>query len=178
MVIKMFYLNNLTWDLIIASIAIAFVLINLVIGTIKYRKIKNNKTVGKHDTLVKLKLNEEVKVNDYDLGIHIYADKEKNKWVLITDVPKSCDVYSFQGLEDYFLTVNGEYVIRSNMKDTISEIKTQVIHNITLDIYCKNKKYRFALLTKECRLNDSVFLKYYNKGVKFSDILDYIIENN
>lgn len=174
----MIFMSELTFDLMIAGIAVGFVLINLIIGLIRYRKIKNNKTVGKHDTLVKLKLNEEIKVNDYDLGLHIYADKEKNKWVLITDVPKSCDVYSFQGLEDYYLTVNGEYVIRSSMKDTITEIKTQLIHNITLDIYCKNKKYRFPILTKECRLNDNTFLKYYNKGIKFSDMLDYILENN
>lgn len=153
----MIFMSELTFDLMIAGIAVGFVLINLIIGLIRYRKIKNNKTVGKHDTLVKLKLNEEIKVNDYDLGLHIYADKEKNKWVLITDVPKSCDVYSFQGLEDYYLTVNGEYVIRSSMKDTITEIKTQLIHNITLDIYCKNKKYRFPILTKECRLNDNTF---------------------
>ena len=178
MVIKMFYLSEVAWDLSIAAIAIGFVLINLVIGIFKYRKIKNNKTVGKHDTLVKLKLNQDIKVNDYELGVHIYADKEKNKWVLITDVPKTCDVYSFQGLEDYFLTVNGEYVIRSNVKDTIRELKTKVITNMTLDIYCKNKKYRFQLINNECRLNDNYFVKYYNKGIKFCDILDYILENN
>lgn len=174
----MFYINELVWELTIAGIATSFVLINLVIGLIKYKKIKNNKTVGISDTLVKLKLNQDIKVNDYEEGIHIYADKAKNKWVLITDFPKETDVYSFGGLEDYYLTINGEYVVRSSMKDTISEVKTQLISNITLDIYCKNKKYRFQFLKKECRLNDNTFTLHYSRATKLCDILDYILENN
>lgn len=172
----LYEMSSEAWDLMIAGFCIAFVLINLLIGIIKYRKIKNNKTVGKHDTLVKLKLNEDVKVNDYDLGIHIYADREKDKWVIVIDNPKSCDIYSFQSLEDYVLTVNGEYVVRSSMQNIISEIGSKKINNITLDIFTKNKKYRFPILTKECNLNDNVFTLYYAKATKFCDILDYILE--
>lgn len=173
----MIYLDELVFDLIIILIAVLFVLINLIIGLIRYKKIKNNKTVGTHDTLVKLKLNQDIKVNCYDIGLHIYADKEKNKWVLIIDNPKSCDVYSFQGLEDYVLTINGEFVIRSSMKDVITELATRNINNIALDIFCKNKKYRFFLLNKECKENDNVYNKHMEEATKLCDILDYIIEN-
>ena len=173
----MFYeISTIAWDLTVAAICISFVLINLIIGLVKYRKIKNNKTVGKHDSLVRLKLNEDIKVNDYDLGIHIYADKAKDKWVLVIDNPKNCDIYSFSSLEDYVLTVNGEYVVRSSMKNLITEIASKKINNITLDIFTKNKKYRFPILTKECNLNDNVFQLYYAKATKFCDILDYILE--
>lgn len=172
----LYEMSSVAWDLMIALICIFFVLINFIIGIFKYRKIKNNKTVGKHDSLVRLKLNEDIKVNDFDLGIHIYADREKDKWVIVIDNPKSCDIYSFQSLEDYVLTVNGEYVIRSSMKNLISEIATKKIFNITLDIFTKNKKYRFPILNKECNLNDNVFQLYYTKAIKFCDILDYILE--
>ena len=178
MVIKMFYVDPIAWELTIAGIAVMFVLVNFIIGFIKYKKIKNNKTVGKSDTLVKLKMNQDIKVNDYEEGLHIYADKAKNKWVLITDFPKNTDVYSFAGLEDYFLTINGEYVVKSSMKDTITEVKTQIIDNITLDIYCKNKKYRFQFLKSGCRLNDNTFVRHYSRATKICDILDYILENN
>ena len=178
MVINMLYLNEIAWDLTIAGIAIAFVLINLLIGIIKYKKIKHNKTAGTSDTLVKLKLNQDIKVNNYDLGMHIYADKEKDKWVLIIDNPKSCDIYTFNALEDYVLTVNGEYVVRSSMKNLISKIESNFINSITLDIFCiNNKKYRFQFLNKECKLNDNVFQLHYGSAVKFCDILEYILEN-
>ena len=169
-------INAVAWTLGVAGICILFVLINLVIGLIKYKKIKNNKTVGKHDSLVKLKLNEDVKANDNELGFHLYADREKNKWVVVIDNPKSCDIYSFQSLEDYVLTVNGEFVVRSSMKNILSEITSRKVNNITLDIFTKNKKYRFQILNKECNLNDSIFQLYYAKAMKFCDVLDYILE--
>ena len=169
-------INPYMWDLGIAAICVTFVLINFIIGYIKYKKYKNNKVVGKHDSLVKLKLNEDIKVNDFDLGIHIYADRSKDKWVIVTDNPKTCDIYSFRSLEDYVLTVNGEFVVRSSMKNIITELTDKKINNITLDIFTKNKKYRFQILNKECTLNDNVFKLYYTKGVKFCDILDYILE--
>ena len=173
----MFYeLTALSLTLIVAGVCISFVLVNLVIGLIKYKKIKNNKTVGKHDSLVKLKLKDDIKVNDSDLGLHIYADKEKDKWVLVIDNPKSCDIYSFSSLEDYVLTVNGEFVVRSSMKNIISEITSRKINNITLDIFTKSKKYRFQILNKECNLNDNVFQLYYAKAMKFCDILEYILQ--
>lgn len=174
----MIYFDEIAWDLTIAGIAIAFVLINLIIGIIRYKKIKRNKTVGTHDTLVKLKLNQDIKVNNYDLGMHIYADKEKNKWVLIIDNPKSCDVYTFKALEDYVLTINGEYVVRSSMKNIITKIEDKNIFGITLDIFCiNNKKYRFQFLNKECKLNDNAFQLHYGSAIKFCDILEYILEN-
>ncbi len=169
-------LNPLVWDLTIAGVCILFVLVNFLIGYHKYKKFKNNKTVGKHDALIQLKLNEDVKVNDYDLGLHIYADREKNKWVLITDNPKTCDIYAFTSLEDYVLTVNGQFVIRSSMKDLITEITDKKIFDITLDIFTKTKKYRFHLLNRECNLNDNTFKLYYTKAIRFSDILEYILE--
>lgn len=173
----MFYeINALTWNLIVVGICVSFVLINLIIGLIRYRKIKNNKTAGKNDTFVRLKLNEDVKVNDYDLGIHFYADREKNKFVIVIDNPKSCDIYSFQSLEDYVLTVNGEYVVRSSMKNIITEIASNKITNITLDVFTKSKKYRFQILNKECKLNDNVFQLYYAKAMKFCNVLDYVLE--
>jgi len=172
----MIYMNQLVWDLMIAGICILFVGINLIIGIIRYRKIKNNKTVGKHDSLVKLKLNEDIKVNDYELGLHIYADKAKDKWVLINDNPKTCDIYSFRSLEDYVLTVNGNFVIRSSMKDLVTEITDKKIFDITLDIFTKSKKYRYHILNKECSLNDNTFKLYYTKAIKFADILEYIMQ--
>lgn len=176
MVIKMFYLDALMWDLTIALTCIGFVGIVFIFSYIKYRKIKNNKTVGTHDTLVKLKLNQDIKVNDYDNGYHIYADKEKNKWVFIIDNPKSCDVYSFDALEDYVLTINGDTIVRSSMKKLITELTSKKINDITLDIFCINsKKYRLKFLTKECNLNDNVFQLHYTKAVKFCDMLDYIL---
>ena len=176
MVMYMLYMDGLIWDLTIAGICIVFVGINFVIGFIKYKKIKNNKTVGKHDSLTKLKLNQDIKVNDYELGLHIYADKEKNKWVLINDNPKTCDIYSFQSLEDYVLTVNGNFVIRSSMTNLITELTDKKIFDITLDIFTKTKKYRYHILNKECTLNDNTFKLYYTKAIKFADILDYIME--
>lgn len=177
MVIIMLYITGLEISLIVSGICVVFVLINLVIGIIRYKKIKNNKTVGTHNTLVKLKLNHDIKANCYDAGIHVYADKEKNKWVLIIDNPKSCDVYSFQSLEDYVLTVNGEYVIRSSMKDVVTTVNTKIINNLALDIFCKNKKYRFFLINKECRLNDNVYNLHLGEANKLCDIFDYILEN-
>ena len=173
----MIYMDEVFIDLIVLGIAIVFILINLVIGIIKYKKIKNNKTVGTHNTLVKLKLNQDIKVNCYDIGLHIYADKEKNKWVLIVDNPKTCDVFSFQGLEDYVLTVNGEYVVRSSMKNVITELTAKNVNNIALDIFCKNKKYRFFLLNKECKAYDNTFNVHMSDATKLCDILDYIMEN-
>lgn len=177
MVIIMFYVTGLEVSLIVSSICVAFVLINLVIGIIRYKKIKNNKTVGTHNTLIKLKLNQDVKANCYDAGLHVYADKEKNKWVFIIDNPKSCDVYSFQGLEDYVLTLNGEYVIRSSMKNLVSEVTTKNINNMALDLFCKNKKYRFFLINKDCKLNDNVYNMHLAEANKLCDIFDYILEN-
>ena len=172
----MIYFEWLHLSLIVTGIGIVFVIVNLIIGIIKYKKIKNNKTVGTHDTLVKLKLNQDIKYNCYDIGLHLYADKEKNKWVIIVDNPKSCDVYSFQSLEDYVLTVNGEYVVRSSMESVISEVSTKKINNIALDIFCKNKKYRFFLLNKECNINDNVYNKHMGEANKLCDILEYIFE--
>ena len=172
----MVYMNPLLFDLLIAGIAVSFVGINLIIGIIRYRKIKRNKTVGKHESLTRLKLNEDIKVNDYELGLHIYADREKDKWVLINDNPKTCDIYSFQSLDDYVLTVNGNFVIRSSMKNLITEITDRKISDITLDIFTKTKKYRYHILNKECTLNDNTFKLYYTKAIKFADILDYILE--
>lgn len=173
----MFYINGTELSLIISGIAIAFILVNLVIGIIRYKKIKNNKTVGTHSILVKLKLNQDIKANCYDAGLHIYADKEKNKWVLIVDNPKSCDVFTFQSLEDYALTINGEYVIRSSMKNIISELTTKRISNVALDIFCKNKKYRFFMINKECKVDDNVYNLHMNEANMLCDILDYILEN-
>ena len=164
-------------EIVVIVFCAIFVGINLLIGILRYRKIKNNKTVGTHSSLTKLKLNQDIKCNDYNIGLHVYADKEKNKWVLIVDNPKQCDIYSFQALEDYVLTVNGEFIPRSSMKNLISKVDSRKINNITLDVFCKNKKYRFQFLTKECNLNDNTYNTYYASADKFCDIFDYILEN-
>ena len=164
-------------EIVVIIFCALFVGINLVIGIIKYRKIKNNKTVGTHNSLKKLKLNQDIKCNDYNLGYHIYADKQKNKWVIIIDNPKQCDIFSFQALEDYVLTYNGEYVIRSSMKNLVSTFDKKKVSNITLDIFCKNKKYRFQFLNKEYNITDNLFNTYNNSANGFCDILEYILEN-
>ncbi|MBP5446352.1 MAG: hypothetical protein J6Y28_09295 [Acholeplasmatales bacterium] len=154
-----------------------FVGINLIIGIIRYKKIKNDKTVGTHNSLKKLKLNQDIKSNDFNLGYHIYADKEKNKWVIIIDNPKECNIFSFPSLEDYVLTYNGEYVVRSSMKNVVREFNGKKVSNITLDVFCKNKKFRFQFLNKECNINDSIFNTYNNSANGFCDVLEYILEN-
>lgn len=173
----MLYINEITWDLLVALGCVLIVGVSFVIGLIKYRVVKHNKTVGLHHNLIKAKINRDICANSYDIGLHIYADKEKNKWALVKDNPKSCDIYSFDSLEDYVLTVNGEQVVRSNMKNIVVEFTLKRVDNITLDIFCKGIKYRYVFLNKECRAIDNSFIIRYKCANEFCDILEYIIGN-
>ena len=164
--------------LIIYGFFLVFIAVVAFFSIIKYKKMKRNKSVGIHSKLYKEKFDLNHKVNNYNIGYHIYIDDEKKKWAIVSDNPKYCDIYFYSSLSDYALTINGETTVRSSMKSVIGEFTDKKSHNITLDIFTKIKNYRIVFLNHEEKTKDNSFLVPLGFANEFCDLLDQIINHS
>lgn len=152
-----------------------FIGISAAISIVKYKKFKHNKTVGIHDNLYKEKFDMTHKVNNYNIGYHMYIDYEKQKWAIICDNPKSCDIFPYSSLQDYALVLDGETTVRSSMKSVITEMKAKKCSFITLDIFTDTNKYHIVFLNHQENVRDGSFQVPYQSACAFCDMLDQII---